>query len=181
MKYWCLLRGINVGGKNKVAMSDLKDCFTQAGFKAVSSYINSGNVLFESSEEGEAKLVKKCEQIIEKQFGFHVICTVVSVKNLSKALANTPSWWVKHDRKQVRSDALFIIPPADPKEILAEIKTKADSPDKFAISNPIIFWSLPMADYNKSVVPKIIGSKIYKSITIRNSNTTKKLVELSQP
>jgi len=58
MKYIALLRGINVGGNNKVSMTDLRTCFEDIGFTNVRTYINSGNIFFESSETGEAKLVK---------------------------------------------------------------------------------------------------------------------------
>ncbi len=77
MKFIALLRGINVGGKNKVAMAELKKCFEEAGFNNVMTYINSGNVIFESAQTDVSKLVRICEATVEKRFGFHVICSVI--------------------------------------------------------------------------------------------------------
>ena len=59
MKYVALLRGINVGGNNKVSMTELKTCLEEAGFENVSTYINSGNVLFESEANDAVKLAQR--------------------------------------------------------------------------------------------------------------------------
>lgn len=178
MKYIALLRGINVGGKNKVAMSDLKVCFEDLGFRAVSTYINSGNIFFTTSQKSDEMLVKICETAIEKRFGFAVVVTIISEEEYREALAHAPSWWGNGERSKTRSDALFVIPPTTAQDVLAVLKPKADTPDKFTAHGHVVFWSLPMAAYNKSVVPKIIGTPIYRRITIRSSTTTKKLLEL---
>lgn len=177
MKYLALLRGINVGGNNKVAMKDLRACFEALGFGDVTTYINSGNIFFTTDESDDKKLVARCEAAIEKTFGFPVVVMVISEKDYRRALAQAPSWWGNGDRKQTRSDALFVIPPTTAEEVLDVLQQKADKPDKFATHGQVVFWSLPMAEYNKSVVPKIIGTPIYRRITIRSSTTTKKLLE----
>lgn len=178
MKYVALLRGINVGGNNKVAMSELRECFEAQGFTEVSTYINSGNIFFSSNENDEAKLVKVCEKAIEKRFGFPVVVMVISAKRYADALDHAPGWWGSGDRTKTRSDALFVIPPTKATEVLEVLQQKAEAPDKFEAHGQVIFWSLPMVAYNKSVVPKIIGTPIYKRITIRSSTTTKKLATL---
>lgn len=179
MKYIALLRGINVGGNNKVPMSELRECFERAGFTNVSTYINSGNVLFESDETNAESLVGMCEIAIERQFGFAVVTMVISASELYNALDNAPSWWVNGAEK-TRNDALFVIPPTTAEEVLIEIQKKSSKVDKFATHGQVVFWSLPMAEYNKSVVPKIIGTPIYRRITIRSSKTAKKLYELAK-
>lgn len=167
-----------MGGNNKVAMSELRACFEAQGFTNVSTYINSGNVLFSSDIADVVKLVKTCESAIEKQFGFPVVVTVISAMDYADALAHAPLWWDSVDRTKIRSDALFVIPPTTAKEVLEVLRQKANAPDKFAIHGQVVFWSLPMEAYNKSVVPKIIGTPIYRRITIRASTTTKKLANL---
>ena len=72
MRYIALLRGVNVGGNNKVPMGELKACFEKAGFLNVSTYINSGNVLFDADETDIIKLICMCEELLLKQFGFPV-------------------------------------------------------------------------------------------------------------
>ena len=69
MKYIALLRGINVGGKNRVPMKELQKCFLDAGFTGVQTYINSGNVLFEAEIESDEKTLQKvCQTIIQTSF-----------------------------------------------------------------------------------------------------------------
>ncbi len=176
MKFIALLRGINVGGNNKVAMADLKSCFEKAGFKNVVTYINSGNVIFESSQTDTAKLVQVCEAAIEKQFGFKVVCAVITAHALQAAVQNAPQWWNNGDAKH---NALFVIAPATATEIMAEVGTAKPDYEKVAAYDPIIFWSAPLATFGRTRYSKIVGTKAYKSVTIRNANTTLKLVELS--
>ena len=93
MKYIALLRGINVGGNNRVPMAELRHCFESLGYTNVKSYINSGNIIFDTNEQDIAKLIKKCEQAIEDVFGFHVICCVITASELHDALKHAPDWW----------------------------------------------------------------------------------------
>ncbi|MCL6444273.1 MAG: DUF1697 domain-containing protein [Alicyclobacillus sp.] len=69
--YIALVRGVNVGGRNMIKMSDLKQLFENMGFNRVQTYINSGNVLFES-QEGEAALLERIEHGIEMEFGLSI-------------------------------------------------------------------------------------------------------------
>lgn len=175
MKFIALLRGINVGGNNKVAMSELKRCFEEVGFENVVTYINSGNVIFESAHTDTAKLVAMCEAAIEKQFGFRIVCCVVSADELRDALDHAPEWWNKGD---ARHNAIFVIAPKKADEIMTEVgETKPDY-ENVAAYHPIIFWSAPVETFSRTRYSKIVGSKAYKSVTIRNANTTNKLAEL---
>lgn len=177
MKYLALLRGINVGGNNKVSMSELRACFEKAGFMNVSTYINSGNIFFDSEGADVVRLVKRCEAAIEEAFGFAVVVTVISRDEYENALAHAPDWWADGTDK-TRNDALFVIPPTTASEVIAELTKKASDVDKLAAYGQVVFWTLPMAEYNKSVVPKMIGTPIYKRVTMRSSTTAKKLLGL---
>ena len=176
MRYLALLRGINVGGNNKVSMSELKVCFEQEGFTNVSTYINSGNVLFESQENDVAKLVKRCEAAIEAMTGFHVICAVISADSFQKAMADAPSWWGRGG--DIKDNALFVIAPATAKEIMKEVGEAKTEYEKVAASGPIIFWSAALKTFHRTRYKNIVGTASYQSITIRNANTTKKLLSL---
>lgn len=177
MKFIALLRGINVGGNNKVAMVDLKKCFEDTGFSNVITYINSGNVIFESSQVDTVKLITMCEAAIQKQFGFHVICSVISASELLDALKHAPKWWNKGDAKH---NAIFVIPPKTAEEIMAEIGEAKPEYENVAAYHPIIFWSAPVKTFSRTRYSKIVGSKVYQSVTIRNANTANKLAELCQ-
>lgn len=178
MKYIALLRGINVGGNNKVSMGELRDCFEHEGLTNVSTYINSGNVLFESVEADAAKLVTQCENALGKRFGFPIITMVIAASDFAHAIDGAPDWW-GDTSGATRNDALFVIPPTTAREVLDEIQKKASAVDSFAIHGQVLFWTLPKADYNKSVVPKIMGTPIYRRVTIRSSTTVRRLYDLS--
>ena len=76
-RFVALLRGINVSGKNKIPMAELKKDFENLGFAEVKTYLNSGNVIFSSQEERTEKLTEQIEIMIEEQFGFQVPVFVV--------------------------------------------------------------------------------------------------------
>lgn len=178
MKYIALLRGINVGGNNKIAMAELKICFEDLGFKNVITYINSGNVIFETTKQDKESLIQKCQEAIEKQFGFHIICSVITAKELEAALKQSPKWWGKDSES--KHNAIFVIAPITAKQISQSIGEAKPEYEKVAVIEPIIFWSAPIKTFSRTRYSKIVGGKFYKSITIRNDRTTKKLLELSQ-
>lgn len=91
-KYIALLRGINIGGRNKISMPILRDVFEEIGFLDVVTYINSGNVVFSSDIQDKGELIEKCELIIADKFMLNIPVTVVSAKDLWSALENAPEW-----------------------------------------------------------------------------------------
>lgn len=115
MRCIALLRGINVGGNNKVAMSELRDCFEKRGFTDVKTYINSGNIFFTSEETNTVVLVDVCESAIEERFGFTVIVTVLSKDEFEEALQHAPSWWADGS-EDTRNDALLLYRPHEQKK-----------------------------------------------------------------
>ena len=177
MKYIALLRGINVGGNNKVPMRDLKICFESAGFLNVITYINSGNVIFDSDIMDVQELKELCESIIEKKFGFYIRVTIIDVNTLKDALAHAPSWWDADTES--RHNALFVIPPSTDDEIITGVgKMKPEYETIFAY-NGIIFWSASIKSYSRTRWSKLVGTKAYQNVTVRNANTTKKLLKLA--
>jgi len=178
MKFIALLRGINVGGNNKVSMSDLKVVFEDLGFTNVQTYINSGNVIFDSEINDKVSLVSLCEEAIENKFGFRVVCSVIKAAELHDALAHAPSWWGLDDG--LKHNALFIIAPTTAKDIIAEVGDAKPEYEKVAAIEPIIFWSAPLETFSRTRYSKIVGTESYASVTIRNANTTKKLADLTK-
>lgn len=178
MQYVSLLRGINVGGNNKVSMADLRACFEKAGFTNVRTYINSGNVFFESDEKDEAELVLQCEKAIEKQFGFHVVCAVISAEEIKDSLAHAPAWWGGDD-PLIKHNAIFVIAPKTAKEIMNAVGEAKPDYEKVAAHGRVIFWTADFKTFGRTQYSKIVGTPVYQYITIRNSRTTKKLVELT--
>lgn len=176
MKYIALLRGINVGGNNKVSMVALKTCFENLGFNHVQTYINSGNVLFDAKQSSNAALTARCEDAITETFGFNVVCSVLTADELLDAVAHAPTWWGKQDDD--KHNALFVIPPATPSAIAREVGDAKPEYEKIATHGQVIFWTAPLKTFSRTRYSKIVGTKLYKKVTIRNSNTTLKLAEL---
>ena len=92
-RYVALLRGINISGKNKIAMSELKAGFAELGYTAVSTYLNSGNVVFCADIDDKEGLSNEIRSMINKRFGLDIPVFVVSQEELEDILKNAPEWW----------------------------------------------------------------------------------------
>ena len=114
MRYILLLRGINVGGKNKVAMSELKVLLTELGFEDVDSYINSGNLFFNSGETYES-CISKIKHLLETNFDFSIPFTLINKDGYLKEKENLPEWWYQD---LARRDVLFFSYDLDRSKIL---------------------------------------------------------------
>ena len=175
MQHIALLRGINVGGNNQVSMAELKVCFEQAGFTNVSTYINSGNVIFDSKLKSEASMVMKIEKGIEDTFGFSVRVVVRSASNIRKVAKAIPDSWT--NEKAQKSDVLFLWDDYDSKQSLKLIEAR-DGVDTLIYVDGAILWNVPRKEYGKSGMNKFIGTELYKNMTARNINTVHKLASL---
>ncbi|EOH99058.1 hypothetical protein UAY_02327 [Enterococcus moraviensis ATCC BAA-383] len=177
-RYIALLRGVNVGGKNRVVMATLKARFEQHGFKDVSTYLNSGNVIFSSEGRDVLQLTEDCEKLIEAEFGLKIIVTIVSAKELLEALEQMPEWW--NVDKESKHNVIFVIPPTTTEEVINSVGEAKIEYEKVAHHERVIFWSAPIKTFSRSRWSKIVGTKMYSRITIRNANTVNKLAELVQ-
>jgi uncharacterized protein (DUF1697 family) len=175
MKYIALLRGVNVGGNNKVSMKNLKHCFEKEGFHNVSTYINSGNVIFEHDMTNIELLTERCEEILEKEFGFPIRLSVIDAPSLIDMMKHAPEWW--GDDPESKHNAIFVIPPAVPDEIIAEVGAAKPEYEKISAYRNLIFWSAPIKTFSRTRWLKIVGLRAYQDVTIRNANTAKKLLE----
>lgn len=177
-KYIALLRGINVGGKNKIAMPLLKQIFEELGFTEVVTYINSGNVVFSSDCLDRNELIKQCEAAIASKFSLTIPVNVVSASELAETLNHAPEWW--DDDKDTIHYAIFLIPPISVEEVFAAVGEIKPGYEKIAHHERVIFWSAPAKTFAKSRWSKIASSSVNQQVTIRNANTVNKLLKLSQ-
>jgi uncharacterized protein (DUF1697 family) len=177
-RYIALLRGINVGGKNIIKMAELKMAFEQEGFQSVATYINSGNVLFDS-ELDENTVQSTCEALIESNFGLKIPVGIISAEELHNALAHAPVWW--NGDQDSKHNALFVIAPMTAETVCTLVGEIKPEYEKLACHGKVIFWSAPLATFSRTRLTKIVQSKTaYSAITIRNANTTLKLAELTK-
>ena len=176
-RYIALLRGINVGGNNMIRMADLKAAFERRGFQDVSTYINSGNIIF-YSELNESTVKTICEALIAEDFSMDIPVCVISNADLNDAIAHAPGWW--NNSADARHDAFFVIPPMTAASICTHVGAVKEEYESVAYHGRVIFWSAPMATFSRTRWSKISKDKaMYRAITVRNANTALKLAELA--
>ena len=177
--YIALLRGINISGKNKVSMPLLKVAFEDFGFFNVSTYINSGNVLFSSDSNDKSHISVRCKALIKERFDLDIPVAVISLKELLEALENAPQWWDITSEEEIIHQAIFPIAPVTIQEVYTAVGEAKPEYERVDFYNDVIFWSAPRATLGKSRWYKIASSSVNDKVTIRNASTTKKLALLS--
>jgi uncharacterized protein (DUF1697 family) len=174
-KYIAFLRGINVGGNNKVEMPKLKKIFESLGFSNVSTYINTGNIIFETANKDTTTLTEEIEKSLKKSFGFEIRVVIRDSVNIQKLCKEIPSTW-NNDAAQ-KTDVLFLWNDFANKNTLDLIATTKDVDTLIYITGAIV-WNVQKSSYTKSSMKKFIGTKVYKNMTARNINTVRKLGEM---
>ena len=172
-----LLRGINVGGKNKMPMSDLKKCLGGLGFSNVSTYIASGNVILKSGKR--AKEVKaQIEGVLPENFkledGF-VKVLVLTHDQFQAVIDNKPEGFGEQPEKY-HSDVIFLMDIGSAQAM--PVFHPRDGVDKVWPGDGVIYSQRLSSQRTKSRLNKIMGTPVYKSMTIRNWNTTTKLLDM---
>ncbi|MQS89328.1 DUF1697 domain-containing protein [Companilactobacillus mishanensis] len=175
MKYVILFRGINVGGNRRVSMPELRKLLTEEGFNNVVSYINSGNVIFES-DDSKDKVIQQMNDLLQENYDFTVEFLVLDKAEYLADLAQAPEWWNKDDT--LRHNALFILPTFKD-EYRQLILDNITGFDQVEIADQMIFWTAPFkVNYSKSFFSKSLAQPFYKCVSIRNSRTTLKIADL---
>lgn len=170
-----LLRGINVGGRNKVPMKDLVACVEEGSYGAAQTYIQSGNVLFTTDRKDLRAIEVDLAERIEKHFGFAVPVVVRTRAELDKAVAAAPNGFGGPDH---RCDVIFLKHPLTAKDAFDALPQPVEGVDEAAAGPGCLYWSRVADKASKSRLSRITQSPIYPSITIRNWNTTTKLQAL---
>ena len=170
-----LLRGVNVGGNNMISMSSLKESFTHMGFNNVSTYINSGNIIFKSKEGDARKLEKKIERMLSSEYQLDSKVVVRSYSEMEQLVKSLPQSW--NDPNRWRYYVIFLRHSIDSGDILDDLPAKSDI-EEISYHPGTLLWSALISELTRSKIQKLASRKIYKDMTIRNLNTTKKLYEL---
>lgn len=178
MMYAALLRGINVGGKNKVDMKELKQVVEQSGMVSAKTYINSGNIIFiDNSGQSKEALAVLLEGAIHDYFNLQIKVLLVSKEEFEGIVSAIPDFWTNGE--QLKSDVLFLWDEVDTGTIMEELPLKPDI-DHIVYVPGALLWSVDRENVTRSGMAKIIGTSLYKKITIRNVNTVRKLWGLMQ-
>jgi len=178
--YVILLRGINVGGKNKIAMAKLKLFLEELGFKDVVTYIQSGNVVLRS-DLGAKTLSARIEKSLPKKFKLDsslIKIAALESKTFKKVVAQAPKGFGKEDSKY-RYFVLFLM-GTRPGKAIKEIEVRPGI-DKAWQGDAAIYYRLPSLqspNATKSYLNKVTQKPVYAAITMRNWKTTTKLLEI---
>jgi len=174
--YVALLRGINVGGKNLIKMIDLKLCLEDAGFKDVHTYIQSGNVLFSAAGSDQVKLTKEIEDALSKTFTYESRVVVRSRKQMKDIVTHAPKGFGS-DPATYRYDVIFLKEPLSAAKAMKSVATKEGVDQAFA-GKGVLYFSRLSSRATQSKLARIITLPMYQSMTIRNWNTTTKLLSM---
>ncbi len=174
MIYVALLRGINVGGNNKVEMKKLKSTFELLGFTNVVTYINSGNIVFEDKIKEQAAIVTEIENAIKKDFQLDIKVLVRDFENIDNICKELPGSWTKNEL--MRTDVLFLWEKFDRPDIMNQLQI--NPVDNVIYLPGAILWNIEDKNYSKSGMMKLMGTEIYRNMTIRNVNTVRKLHQI---
>jgi uncharacterized protein (DUF1697 family) len=175
-QYVALLRGINVGGNNLIKMTALSACFEKHGFQNVVTYIQSGNVIFEAGASAASKLTQRLEAMLAATFSYRASVVLLSRKELQRVVAGAPKGFGAEPARY-RYDVLFLKPPLGAAAAM-EIMPMKEGVDQLSPGQGVIYFSRLISKASQSRISKIVSMPIYQSMTIRNWNTTTKLVQI---
>lgn len=171
-----LLRGLNVGGRNVIGRDDLIRCFEDLGFESVTSYIQSGNVLFRSRETRAAALTRAIEARLSERFGNPVRAVVFTRARYRAALAAAPDTWGRGDGR--KHNAAFTLRGVTPGQAVAQLPAPRPDVETLATGPGVIFWSISRERQTRAAWMKLAAAPVYQRLTVRNHRTVLRLREL---
>ena len=175
-RYALLVRGINVGGKNKVVMEELRQELTDLGLEKVETYINSGNVFF-TSTDSKSQLIEKLETFFGVHYPFIQSFSLLSQEDYEAEVENLPAWW---NEDLARKDVLFYTEDLDVEQVITTVKNLELKDEVVHFGKLGIFWGkFSEESYSKTAYHKyLLKMPFYRHITIRNAKTFDKIGQM---
>ena len=175
-RFLALLRGLNVGGQNVIAKDDLIRCFEDLGFDGVRTYIQSGNVLFRSSESSVAALISAIEARLSERLSNPVRAVVFSRARYRAAVASAPQDWGRNDDR--KHNAAFTLRGVTPRWVIAQLPVPKEDIETVAVGPGVVFWSISKQHQTRTTWMKLASAPVYRQLTVRNHRTVFRLREL---
>ena len=175
-RYALLVRGINVGGKNKVVMAELRQKLTDLGLGKVETYINSGNIFFTSTASKD-QLVEKLEDFFEVYYPFIQSFSLLNQEDYEAELKNLPAWW---NEDLTRKDVLFYTESLDVDQVIEKVNSLELKDEVVHFGRLGIFWGkFSEESYYATAYHKyLLKMPFYRNITIRNAKTFDKIGQM---
>lgn len=174
--FLALLRGINVGGNNIIPMAALRACFADLGAADVATYIQSGNVLFDGGRRSGAAWSSRIEAGLSERFGYEASVVVRDHDELRAVVKGAPAGFGE-EPDLYRYDVLFLKEPLTGTEALAQIPTR-DGVDVATAGPGVVYHARLTARATQSQLGRIVGTPVYRQMTIRNWRTTTKVLAM---
>ncbi len=178
MKYVVLLRGVNVGGNHRVPKAELQVVLEDLGFRDVVVYINSGNAVFASDHEPKAVNVRAA---LENHFGFDIPTLVLSGKKIRAIAAAIPPDWTndspKPDKSGQKSDVLYLFDESNAPDTIEKLGYRPEVETMIYVDGAVLA-NVARVNQSKYSLLRVVGTPLYKQMTIRNITTAKRLAEL---
>ncbi|GAA1499875.1 DUF1697 domain-containing protein [Streptomyces synnematoformans] len=176
-KQIALLRGINVGGRNKVPMAGLRAALTDRGFGGVATYVASGNVVFDDPGTPPEKTAEAVEAAVEEEFGVRVGAVVRTRDEIAAVVAANPL--PEGAAEPARFLAVFLSGPAPADAWFRTADPAAYAPDRYEIGDRVVYVWCPGGLGRSKLAADFSGRKLAVTATARNWNTVLKLLELA--
>lgn len=177
-KYISILRGINVSGKNKIKMDDLKLIYESVGFKNVATYIQSGNVIFEFKTVDRKELSELISGSIKKKLEFDVPVFVLTSDKLNEIFSNNP--FINNRDENISKLHVTVLDNSPDKNLVSELLKTNSGIDEFILKDNIVYLFCPSGYGKTKLTNAFFEKKLKVSATTRNWKTITKLVELSE-
>lgn len=174
-KYISILRGINVGGKRKILMTDLKDLYSDLGFINCITYIQSGNVVFHYKDVPNTEIEQKIEKAISSKYGFDVPVIVRTKEEFHDAVHSNPYL----EDKEIDSLCLTFLNQTPQVEKVEIIEKLSFTPDEFQTIGSNVYIFCPGPYHKTKLSNQFFESKLKVKATTRNWKTVMKLLEIS--
>lgn len=174
IKYVALLRGINVSGQKKIPMAELREILAKSGLDDVQTYIQSGNVIFESLETDKSTLELKIHNAIKSNFGFEVPVLVLSPQELKNILDNCP-----FPQEEKEKSYFMMLYSFAAKPLVDEVSKLSYPNEKFLITDNCVYFYCSVGYGKAKLGNNFFERKLKVTATARNYKTMVKLVNLS--
>lgn len=176
--YVALLRGVNVGGSNLIRMPALKACIEAQGLRNVATYIQSGNVLFTARRSNQLVLTRQIEKALSKTFAYRSRVVVRSFEQMKAIVEGAPKGFGGRPAAY-RYDVIFLKDPLTADEAMKSM-TANPGVDRVFAGDGVLYFSRLISKAAQSHLSRVVGKPEYQNMTIRNWNTSGKLLELME-
>ncbi|TVZ57048.1 uncharacterized protein (DUF1697 family) [Lutibacter sp. Hel_I_33_5] len=170
-RFIILLRGINVSGKNKLPMADLRQLLNDLEFQNVQTYIQSGNIILDS-DKSKSEVCQKIKDGIASKFGYDVPVISRTISEWKKVIKNYPF--------PTENEKIVAFTFLDKKTVAQEIEIKNQGEDQFKVVDDLVYLYCPNGFGKSKITNNLFERKLKVTATTRNLRTTLKLIELAE-